>query len=157
MRPSRVAELTGQRQFRMTEQRIGAPGPGEIQLRVRAVGVCGSDMHAYAEGGVGDTPCVYPMVLGHEPAGVVVSTGPGVSGWRPGDAAAFEPAIYCYHCEFCLSGRHNICANLRFMSSPGDPGFFRECVNLPASNLLALPPNLGPSEGSLIEPLAVAL
>ena len=128
-----------------------------MQVRVQAVGICGSDVHSYAEGGVGDTPCEYPMVLGHEPAGVIVKMGPGASGWRPGDAAAFEPAIYCYHCEYCLSGRHNVCAKLRFMSMPGDPGFFREYVNLPVSNLHALPPNLGVNEGSLIEPLAVAL
>jgi len=96
-------------------------------------------------------------VLGHEPAGLVVKLGSGVSGWHPGDRAAFEPALYCYHCEFCMSGRHNVCENLRFLSSPADPGFFREYVNLPAGNLLALPPNLGANEGSLIEPFAVAL
>src|SRR4051794_14947441 len=122
----RVAELTAQRQFRMVEGAVDDPGPGEAQVRVQAVGICGSDLHAYAEGGVGDTPCVYPMVLGHEPAGIVVKTGAGVSGWNAGDTAAFEPAIYCYHCELCLAGRHNLCARLRFMSSPGDPGFFRE-------------------------------
>jgi len=154
---ARVAELAGYRQFRLVEREVKDPGPGEIQVRVQAVGICGSDMHAYLEGGVGDTPCVYPMVLGHEPAGVVVKTGAGVTGWQSGDAAAFEPAIYCYHCEFCTSGRHNLCAKLRFLSSPGEPGFFREYVNLPASNLLALPSNLGVNEGSLIEPLAVAL
>lgn len=157
MNLGRVAELVGFRQFRLVERKITDPGPGEAQVRVQAVGICGSDMHAFLEGGVGDTPCVYPMVLGHEPAGVVMKTGAGVTGWQSGDVAAFEPAIYCYHCEFCISGRHNLCANLRFMSSPGDPGFFREVVNLPAGNLVALPPNLGVNEGALIEPLAVAL
>ena len=154
---SRIAELTGVRQFRLTEALITDPGPGEVQVRVQAVGICGSDVHSYAEGGVGDTPCNYPMVLGHEPAGVIVKMGQGISGWSLGDAAAFEPAIYCYHCEYCLSGRHNVCAKLRFMSMPGDPGFFRDFVNLPITNLLALPPNLGVNEGALIEPLAVAL
>ena len=114
-------------------------------------------MHAYSEGGIGGKLCVYPMVLGHEPAGVVAKVGSGVSGWQPGDRAAFEPALYCYHCRFCMAGRHNVCENLRFLSSPGDPGFFREYVNLPARNLLALPPNIGANEGSLIEPLAVVL
>jgi L-iditol 2-dehydrogenase len=153
----RVAELIGLRQFRLVERQIADPGPGEVQVRVQAVGVCGSDMHAYSEGGIGGKLNAYPMVLGHEPAGVVVKLGSGVSGWHPGDRAAFEPALYCYHCEFCMSGRHNVCENLRFLSSPADPGFFREYVNLPAGNLLALPPNLGANEGSLIEPLAVAL
>jgi L-iditol 2-dehydrogenase len=153
----RVAELIGPRLFRLTEAEASDPGPGEVQVRVQAVGVCGSDMHSYAEGGIGYTRCVYPMVLGHEPAGVIARMGASVSGWRPGDAVACEPAIYCYHCEFCMAGRHNVCTRLRFLSTPEEPGFFREYVNLPARNVLALPSNLGPNEGSLIEPLSVAL
>jgi L-iditol 2-dehydrogenase len=153
----RVAQLTQQRTFRIVEETIGDPGPGEVQVRVAAVGLCGSDLHSFAEGAVGDTPCVYPMVLGHEPAGEVIKAGPGVSGWYPGARAAFEPAIYCYHCEFCLSGRHNVCANLRFMSLPGEPGFFRDYANVPARNLLAIPPGMSFLEATLIEPLAVVL
>jgi L-iditol 2-dehydrogenase len=80
-----------------------------------------------------------------------------VTGWQAGDVAALEPAIYCYHCEYCSSGRHNVCAKLRFMSQPGEPGFFREIVTLPATNLVRLPPGLGLDEGTLLEPLAVAL
>jgi L-iditol 2-dehydrogenase len=155
--PARTAELTGLRQFRMTEQVIPDLGPGEVRVRVAAVGVCGSDLHSYSEGAVGDTPCVYPTVLGHEPAGAVVKTGAGVTGWSPGDRAALEPALYCYHCEFCLSGHHNVCANLRFMSNPGEPGFFREYANLPARNLLALPADMSLEHATLVEPLAVAL
>jgi L-iditol 2-dehydrogenase len=151
-----VAELIAQREFRLAQQTIEDPGPGEVQVRVRAVGICGSDVHSYSEGAVGDTPCVYPMVLGHEPAGTVVKTGPGVTGWSPGDRAALEPAIYCYHCEFCRSGHHNVCANIRFLSNPGIPGFFREFVNLPAVNLLPIPPSLSLELATLAEPLAVA-
>jgi L-iditol 2-dehydrogenase len=154
---ARTAELTGVRQYRIAEGEVADPAPGEVQVRVAAVGVCGSDLHSYAEGAVGDTPCLYPMVLGHEPAGVVVKTGASVTGWSPGDRAALEPALYCYHCEFCLSGRHNVCANLRFMSNPGEPGFFREYVSLPARNLLALPTGLSLEHATLIEPLAVVL
>jgi L-iditol 2-dehydrogenase len=153
----RVAELIGLREFRLVERQIADPSAGELQVRVQAVGVCGSDLHAYSEGGIGGKRNAYPMVLGHEPAGVVAKLGSGVSGWQLGDRAAFEPALYCYHCQFCMSGRHNLCENLRFLSSPGDPGFFRQYVNLPSGNLLALPPNLGANEGSLIEPLAVVL
>ncbi len=154
---ARTAELTGLRQLRIAERSIPDPGPGEVQVHVAAVGVCGSDLHSYSEGAVGDSPCVYPMVLGHEPAGVVVKTGAGVAGWSPGDRAAFEPALYCYHCEFCLSGHHNVCANLRFMSNPEEPGFFREYLNLPARNLLALPVGMGLEVATMIEPLAVVL
>jgi len=153
----RVAELEALREFRLVEVPLDEPGAGEVQVRIDAVGICGSDLHSYAEGGVGDTPCQYPMVLGHEPAGVVVKTGPGVNGWRAGDRAAFEPAIYCYHCEFCRTGHHNVCADLRFMSMPGDPGFFREYANIPAHNLIAIPPGLSARDATIIEPLAVVL
>lgn len=153
----RVAELTAPRVFRLESREIPDPQMGEIQVRVDAVGICGSDLHSYAEGAIGDTSCQYPMVLGHEPAGTVVKTGPGVTGWSPGDRAALEPALYCYHCEYCRAGRYNICANLRFLSSPGDPGFFRERINLPITNLLALPESVSLEAGALVEPLAVAL
>jgi L-iditol 2-dehydrogenase len=153
----RVAQLTHQRIFRIVEEALPDPAPGEVQVRVGAVGLCGSDLHSFAEGAVGDTPCVYPMVLGHEPAGEVVKCGPGVSEWDPGARAAFEPAIYCYHCEFCMSGRHNVCANMRFMSLPGEPGFFRDYANIPARNLLAIPKGMSFLEATLVEPLAVVL
>jgi L-iditol 2-dehydrogenase len=152
-----VAELIGQREFHLTDQAIDPPGPGEIQVRVGGVGICGSDVHSYAEGAIGDTPCVYPMVLGHEPAGTVVRVGAGVTGWSPGDRAALEPAIYCYHCEFCRSGRHNVCANIKFLSNPGIPGFFREFVNLPAANLMGIPAHLSLEMATIVEPLAVAM
>jgi len=154
---TRIAELLGVRRFRLTEGEISDPAPGEVQVRIAAVGLCGSDLHSYSEGAVGDTPCVYPMVLGHEPAGVVVKSGAGVTGWTPGARAAFEPALYCYHCEFCLSGHHNVCANLRFMSNPQEPGFFRDYANLPEQNLLAIPAGISLEHATLIEPLAVVL
>ena len=154
---ARTAELTGVRRFQLSERTVADPGPGGVQVRVAAVGVCGSDLHSYCEGAVGDSPCVYPMVLGHEPAGVLAGIGPGVTGWSPGDRAVFEPALYCYHCEFCLSGHHNVCANLRFMSNPEEPGFFREYANLPAGNLMAIPAGMSLEQATLVEPLAVVL
>jgi L-iditol 2-dehydrogenase len=155
--PVRVAELVALRQFKVREDVIPDPGPGEVQVEVQAVGICGSDLHAYSEGGIGDVSCVYPQVLGHEPAGVIAKLGAGVSGWSRGDTAAFEPAHYCYHCELCLKGRHNLCSRIRFLSTPGHPGFFRERVNLPVENLLHLPPQLPPVSATLIEPLSVVL
>jgi threonine dehydrogenase-like Zn-dependent dehydrogenase len=152
-----VAELTAPRQFRLVERPLGPLGAGSVRVKVNAVGICGSDVHSYSEGAIGDTPCQYPMVLGHEPAGTVVETGAGVTGWAPGDRAALEPAVYCYHCEFCRAGKHNLCANLKFLSNPGHPGFFREFVDLPPTNLLAIPPGLSFEMATLVEPLAVAL
>jgi len=153
----KAAELVGIRQFRVVDQEIQPPGPGEVQVRVAAVGICGSDMHNYTEGGIGDSKCRYPMVLGHEPSGTVVNTGAGVTGVGAGDHFALEPAIACGHCEMCRVGRPNLCDNMRFMSSGGIPGFFREIVNLPAHNLIPVPKHVGLREATLVEPLAVAL
>ena len=152
-----VAELIHPLELRLTDKPIADPGPGEIQVHVDSVGICGSDLHSYSEGAIGDTPCQYPMVLGHEPAGTVVKVGSGVTGWSVGDRAALEPAIYCYHCEFCQTGHHNVCANIRFLSTPTEPGFLREFVNLPAHNLLAIPPTMSLDHTTIIEPLAVAM
>ena len=153
----RVAELVAPHRFRLIEQPDPEPGAGDVLVRVGSVGICGSDLHNFSEGAVGDMPSSFPMVLGHEPSGVVVRTGAGVTGWQPGDRAALEPAIYCYHCEYCMSGRHNVCSNLRFLSQPTDPGFFRDLVTLPAGNLLAIKPTMSLDEATLFEPLAVAL
>src|SRR4051795_7990900 len=152
-----AAELIAPLTFRVTDMPIEDPGPGEVQVRIEAVGVCGSDLHAYSEGAVGSSPNVYPMVLGHEPAGTIVKTGPGVTGLGPGDRGALEPALYCYHCEFCLSGHHNVCAHIRFLSNPHLPGFFRELVNLPAINFLPIRVGMSLDEATLAEPLAIGL
>lgn len=152
-----VAELIQPFQFRFDEQPIADPGPGEIQVHIDSVGICGSDLHSYSEGAIGDSPCEYPMVLGHEPSGTVVKVGAGVTGWSQGDRAALEPAIYCYHCEFCSSGHHNVCANIRFLSNPGHPGFFREFVNLAPQNLVPIPSGLSLDLATVAEPLAVAM
>jgi L-iditol 2-dehydrogenase len=152
-----VAELIAPREFRFVDRPLPDLKPWEVRVRVQAVGICGSDLHSYSEGAIGDTPCEYPMVLGHEPAGVVTEVGAGVTGWSPGDRAALEPALYCYHCEPCLAGRHNICANIRFLSTPGHAGFFREYVDLPAGNLMGIPRFMPMDAATMIEPLAVAL
>jgi len=153
----KAAELIEPRTFRQAEMAIEDPGPGEVQIQVGAVGVCGSDLHAYSRGSVGSSPNVYPMVLGHEPAGTIAKIGQGVTGLALGDRGALEPALYCYHCEFCLTGHHNVCANIRFLSNPHHPGFFRELVNLPASNFIPIPSNISLEAATLAEPLAIAL
>lgn len=153
----RVAELVDRRCLAVVEQPPPSPGAGEVQVRIHAVGICGSDLHSFSTGAIGDLAAVYPMVLGHEPVGTVFRVGPGVSGWEPGDAVLVEPAIYCYHCEYCLAGMHNVCARLRFLSQPGEPGCLRDMVVVPAENLLRKPPQLAFEHATLFEPLAVAL
>jgi L-iditol 2-dehydrogenase len=153
----RVAELVKVGSMQLAERTPQEPGPGQVQVRVEAVGICGSDMHSFTSGGIGGLECRYPQVLGHEPAGVVLKTGPGVTGWAAGDRAALEPALYCYHCEFCQTGHHNICRDVQFHSTGNVPGFLREIVNLPVENLLPLPAGISFVEGTLFEPLSVAL
>ena len=133
------------------------PGPGEVQVRVAAVGICGSDIHNYTEGGLGGTRCKFPSVLGHEPSGVVLKTGAGVTGIGLGDQFALEPGLHCGHCEMCRMGRENLCFQMIFMSAGDIPGFFRERVNLPAHNLIPVPKNVGLREATLVEPIGVAL
>jgi L-iditol 2-dehydrogenase len=153
----RVAELYEPRRFRFIDTPASDPGPGQVQVRVRSVGICGSDLHYFAEGSIGDVIIQYPVILGHEPSGEVWKTGSGVTGFSRGDRAFLEPAIFCYHCEFCRSGRHNCCENMSFLSSPPDPGFFREFVNLPAHNVIGMPAGLDHDTATLFEPLAVVL
>lgn len=152
-----VAELIAQHQFAFRENPMEDPLPGEVQVRVDSVGICGSDLHNFSEGRIGDVLSRYPMVLGHEPVGTVLKTGAGVTGWSAGDRVAIEPPIYCYHCEFCMSGRHHLCDHVRFLSNPGEPGLFRDRANLPVLNLLPLPENLGMDEATLFEPLGIIL
>jgi L-iditol 2-dehydrogenase len=132
------------------------PAPGEVLVKVRAVGICGSDMHWYSEGGVGPFPAVYPQVLGHEPAGEIVAAGKGVD-LRLGQRVAIEPAITCGECEFCRSGRHNHCVRVVFMSTPAMPGLFREYALVPARNAVPVPERMTFGEATVIEPLAVIL
>ena len=153
----RIAQLVAAHQFKITEGEPVAPRAGEVQVRVSHCGICGSDLHNFSEGSVGDTPSVFPMVLGHEPTGVVTALGDGVSGWAVGDKAFLEPAIYCYHCPMCLTGRHNLCDNIRFLSAGADPGYFRDIVSIPAGCLVPIPDGVSMAEGTLFEPLAVAL
>lgn len=133
------------------------PGPGEVLVRLRAVGICGSDMHWYKEGGIGSFTATYPQVLGHEPAGEVAAVGKGVTDLRVGQRVAVEPAITCGHCEFCMTGHHNNCANSIFMGSPQEPGLFREYAVMPVHNAVAVPDSMSFVEVTILEPLSVIL
>ena len=78
------------------------PGPGEVLVKLKAVGLCGSDLHWYEDGGIGHFSASYPMILGHEPVGDVVAVGPGVETHKAGTKVAIEPSVVCGHCEYCL-------------------------------------------------------
>jgi L-iditol 2-dehydrogenase len=131
------------------------PGPGEVLVRLRAVGLCGSDLHWYQDGRVGHTEAIYPMVLGHEPVGDVIAVGPGVGTHREGDKVAIEPSIVCGACEYCRSGRPNNCVACVFMGGTQHPGFFREFAVVPARNAEHFPADFDYLTATLIEPVAV--
>ena len=133
------------------------PGHGELTVRLRAVGVCGSDLHWYQDGRIGETPAVYPQVLGHEPAGEVVAVSPDVQDFAIGDRVAMEPSITCGHCEYCLKGKHNYCLRGIFMGGPEAHGSFLEYSTLPASNCTPIPVDVDYKTATLIEPLAVMM
>ena len=133
------------------------PGPGEVLVRLRAIGICGSDMHWYKEGGIGSSRAAYPSVLGHEPAGEIVAVGKGVDSVRVGQRVAVEPAITCGHCEFCRSGHHNNCIGSIFMGSPQMPGLFREYAVMPQRNVVPIPDAISFVGATILEPLSVML
>jgi 2-desacetyl-2-hydroxyethyl bacteriochlorophyllide A dehydrogenase len=128
------------------------PGPGEILLRVRTCGICGSDLHFY-HGAFPTAPTVPP---GHEYAGEVAALGEGVTGVSVGDRVAVEPVRYCRDCSFCRTGQYQICPNRQLMGT-FNPGAMAEYVQVPAYGLYRLPDNLDFELGALAEPLAVAV
>ncbi len=144
-------------EVRVEERQIPEPGPGEVLVRVRAVGVCGSDVHYYKEGRIGRYVVEKPLILGHESAGEVVALGPGVSNLSVGSRVALEPGVPCRRCRTCKSGRYNLCPDVTFMATPPVDGAFVEYIAWPADFTYPLPENLGYAEGALMEPLAVGM
>lgn len=139
------------------------PGPGEVQIRVRATGLCGSDLHYYNHGRNGDFALQHPMALGHESAGEIVAIGPDVplDQFAVGDRVAIEAGVYCKACARCKEGRYNLCPSMRFASSakthPHLDGTLQRYMNWPYWGVHALPNNVSLESAALIEPLSVVL
>lgn len=153
--------IHGQGDLRVEELAVPAPGPGQALVAVRYGGVCGSDLHYWRHGGVGDFRLREPMVLGHEVVGTVVSYGDEASGPVAGTAVAVHPATPCGVCPECADGRRNVCRDTRYLGSaarfPHVQGAFAAHVVVPADQLRALPAGLEPRRAALAEPLSVAL
>jgi len=126
-----------------------APGPGEVLIRVRACGVCGTD-HSLFTGGF---PATYPVVIGHEFAGEVAATGPGVTGFKLGDRVTADPNNVCRCCDYCQLGALHLCENLRSMGVHRD-GADAEYVIAPESNTYHIPDSLSYEQAAFTEPLA---
>jgi L-iditol 2-dehydrogenase len=155
MRMMKVAVLTGPRLVEIQERPVPVPAADEVLIRVRHVGICGSDLHFYEHGEIGSLTVHYPFVLGHEVGGEIESTGSEVGGLKPGDRVAVEPQRVCGRCEFCRTGRYNLCLQVRFLSAPPEDGAFAEFVVHPADMVHRLPAGLDTIDGALVEPMAV--
>jgi len=130
---------------------------GEVLVKIRSVGVCGSDVHYYTEGRIGNFVVKKPLILGHECSGEVVEVGRGVNNLKIGDRVALEPGIPCRMCEYCKGGRYNLCPNVKFMATPPIDGAFVEYIAHPADFTFKIPPRISFDEAALFEPLAVGL
>ncbi|MFE9609219.1 L-idonate 5-dehydrogenase [Streptomyces sp. NPDC006012] len=153
--------LHGRGDLRVEELPVPLPGPGQALVAVRYGGVCGSDLHYWQHGGVGDFRLREPLVPGHEVVGTVTGYGAGASGPAPGTAVAVHPATPCGACPECAAGRRTVCRDVRYLGSaarfPHVQGAFAGRVAVPARQLRALPTGLEPRRAALAEPLSVAL
>lgn len=129
----------------------------QVLVKIKHVGICGSDIHYFANGRIGDFVVNQPIVLGHESAGEIVETGNKVTSLKAGDRVTLEPGVPCGKCEYCRSGRYNLCPDVVFMATPPYNGAFAEYIAYPADMAFKLPDNMDTVEGALIEPLAVGL
>ena len=151
----KTAVMLGIGKIGFEERDIPKVKDNEVLVKLEYVGICGSDLHYYETGAIGDYVVKPPFVLGHEPGGTVVETGKNVRHLKVGDRVALEPGKTCGHCEFCRTGRYNLCPDVVFFATPPVDGVFQEYVAHEADLCFKLPDNVSTLEGALIEPLAV--
>ncbi len=154
---NRACVLTALKTMEFREVPMPSPGPGEILMKMEAVGICGSDAHYYNHGKIGDFVVEFPFILGHECAGTIVGLGEGVTDLEVGDRVALEPGVPCGKCEQCRGGRYNLCPDVKFFATPPYDGCLMNYVTFPAEFAFKLPDNVSSVEGALIEPLAIGI
>ncbi|MCL6509365.1 MAG: alcohol dehydrogenase catalytic domain-containing protein [Anaerolineae bacterium] len=147
----KAIRLHAARDLRIHDEPVPTPSSDEALLQVKAVGVCGSDLHWYNEAGIGDARLHHPLVLGHEFAGVIAV------GERAGMRVAVDPALPCGRCEWCQSGHPNLCPHTRFSGHGKDDGALREFMAWPEHALFPLPDAIDDAGGAMLEPLGVAI
>lgn len=153
----KVAVLEKVKKISIEEREIPKPKEDEVLVRIRSVGVCGSDIHYYNEGRIGSFVVEKPLILGHESAGEIVAVGPKVKNLKVGDKVALEPGLPCRKCQYCKTGRYNLCPDVMFMATPPVDGAFVEYIVHPEDFTFKLPDNVSFDEGALIEPLSVGI
>lgn len=131
--------------------------PGHLLIKIEYVGICGSDVHYYEHGRIGDFVVEKPIILGHECSGTVKEIGDGVDMFSIGDRVVPEPGFACNKCDYCKTGKYNLCDSMTFMATPPVDGSFCEYVSYPADMVFKLPDNVSTEEGALIEPLAIGI
>lgn len=153
----KTAVMTDIKKVRIEEREKPVPKEGEVLVKVEYVGICGSDLHYYESGRIGNFIVEPPFVLGHEAGGTVVEVGSGVTHLKVGDRVALEPGKTCGHCEHCKEGKYNLCEDVIFFATPPVDGVFQEYVAHEAGLCFKLPDNVSTLEGALVEPLSVGL
>ncbi len=134
----------------------GTPGKGELLLKVETVGVCGSDIHYFNKGRIGEQVVQYPFSVGHECAATVIEAGEDTQGFMSGDRVAVDPAMPCHECDQCRAGREHTCMNLKFLGCPGQAeGCLSEMIIMPSKSCFRIPDNMSFAEAAFAEPLSI--
>lgn len=157
MASMQVSVLRGVGDVVVEERAVPVPGTDEVLIEVGSVGVCGSDVHYYEHGRIGPYVVDTPLVLGHEAGGVIAAVGPGVTSLRPGQRVSIEPGVACRRCAQCLSGRYNLCPDVRFLATPPYDGAFSQFVAMPAPFVHPVPDSISDDAAGLLEPLSVGV
>jgi L-iditol 2-dehydrogenase len=155
--PNLAAVLHGIGDLRIEDHPMPAPGPHEVVVEIRSVGICGSDVHYYEHGRIGDFVVNTPMVLGHESSGVVVDRGSDARALRIGQRVAVEPGVPCGHCEQCRQGTYNLCPDVVFFATPPAHGSLARYVAVHEAFAHPVPDSISDDAAALIEPLSVGL
>ena len=154
---NQAAVLYAPHDIRIEERPVPKPGTREVLIEIKAVGICGSDVHYYEHGRIGSYVVRQPLILGHESSGVIIDVGEGVSRERIGQRVAIEPGVPDGVCRQCRTGHYNLCPIVRFFGTPPIDGAFTNYVTILSDFAYALPDQMSDEEGALIEPLSVGL
>ena len=154
----KAAFLTEPMKIEIRNIQIPETGPEDLLIKIKRVAICGSDNHIYKKGEIAMMKVDLPFILGHECSGEIVGMGEEVKGFKIGDRVAIEPPTICGKCEFCLSGRYNLCDNYKFLAAPPDTnGAFSEFIVHNYNRCFLLPNDISYEEGALVEPLSIII
>jgi L-iditol 2-dehydrogenase len=153
----RASVLTSVGTLAIEDRPVPSPAPHEVLVEVAAVGVCGSDVHYYRHGRIGDHVVTEPMILGHELSGRITAAGAHVDPVRIGQRVAIEPQRPCRRCPQCMSGTYNLCPHMRFFATPPVDGALCRFVTIDAEMAHPVPDSMSDEAAALLEPLSVAI